>query len=94
MARVREFLADGHLHAAVTMVEKVLALAPRHTDFQKLRHDVAQALVARAYAVQLAGDAAWRKRDVAGARAQWEEALELLENDRMLLARVERASRG
>ncbi|MBI4914661.1 MAG: zinc ribbon domain-containing protein [Acidobacteria bacterium] len=91
IARVRELLGERHLEAAATVVEKILALAPRLTEFRALRHEVIQAIVAQANAAQRAGDAAWKKGDAAGARARWAEALELLENDRALLARLDRA---
>jgi hypothetical protein len=89
--RVHTYLADGHFHAALSIVEKVLALAPRLNDFRALQHDVVQAMVARALQEQRAGDAALHKKDRTGAAERYQAALELLENDRQLLARLEHA---
>jgi hypothetical protein len=89
--RVREFVRDGHLHAALTLVETVLGAGRRVIKLRILQHDVVQAVVAQACAEQRAGDKALRGGDAAKAQAHYEEALTLLENDRALLARLERA---
>jgi hypothetical protein len=91
VARVRELLADGHPTAAATLVERVLALGPRISEFRALVHDVVRAVVAKALAEQHAGDAALARRDGAAAEERYAAALELLERDRILQARVERA---
>jgi tetratricopeptide (TPR) repeat protein len=88
--RVHAYLADGHFQA-LSMVEKVLTWAPRLGDFRTLQHDVVHAVVARAFEEQRAGDAALRKKDRTRAAERYEAALELLENDRQLLARLAHA---
>jgi predicted negative regulator of RcsB-dependent stress response len=89
--RARELLAEGHLHAALTLAEKILAFGRRVPKLRALQHDVVKAVVSRAHAAQTAGDAALRKGDAVGAKERYEEALELLEDDRVLLARLEQA---
>jgi hypothetical protein len=86
-ARVRELLAEGHLHAALTLVEKIRGLAPRLQDFRLLARDAIRAAVAEATRLQHAGDAARGRGQTEAARALYDEALELLEVDRLLLAR-------
>jgi tetratricopeptide (TPR) repeat protein len=89
--RARSYLTDGHFHAALSVVEKVLALAPRLNEFRTLQHDIVHAVVARALEEQRAGDAALHRKDRIQAAERYQAALELLENDRQLLARLEHA---
>jgi tetratricopeptide (TPR) repeat protein len=88
--RVRELLAEGHLHAALLVVEKVRSLGPRIPEFRMLVRETVHAVVSEAKRLQVAGDEAFRKGDRAAAEAAWTEALGLLENDRMLVARMAR----
>jgi tetratricopeptide (TPR) repeat protein len=90
--RVRELLAAGHLQAAQSVAERVLGLGPRIVEFRQLAREVVRALVGRAHELQKAGDAALGRGDVPAALDRYQEALSLLENDRLLLGRVERAN--
>lgn len=89
--RIRALLADGHVSAALPLAEKVLAVGCAVPELRLVRHDVVAALVREVAKLERAGDEALRKGDAARAVGCYEDALVLLENDRLLLARLEQA---
>lgn len=89
--RIRGLLADGHVPAAVSLAERILAVGCSVPELRQVRHDTIVALVREVTRLQQAGDAALRKRDTKTAETCYEDGLVLLENDRVLLGRLEQA---
>lgn len=89
--RIRGLLDDGHVPAALLLAEKVLAVGYGVPELVLIRHDVVAALVREVTQLQIKGDASLRKGEVAAAKSCYEDGLVLLENDRVLLERLEAA---
>lgn len=89
--RIRALLADGHVSAALPLAEKILAVGCGVPELRLVRHDVVAALVREAAQRERTGDEALRRGDAGRAAACYEDALALLENDRLLLTRLEQA---
>jgi len=89
--RIHELLADGHVSAALPLAEKILSVGRGVPELHRVRHDVVAALVRAAAELERTGDEALRRGDAGRAAQCYEDALALLENDRLLLARLEQA---
>lgn len=93
VGRIRGLLADGHVSAALSLAERVLAVGCSVPELRTVRHEAVVALVREVTKLEQAGDAALRGGDRAKAASWYEDALVLLEDDRALLARLEQARR-
>ena len=93
VGRIRGLLADGHVSAALSLSERVLAVGCSVPELRVVRHEAVVALVREVTKLQQAGDAALRRGDFAKAASWYEDALVLMEDDRVLLARLEQARR-
>lgn len=89
--RLRGLLAEGHVSAALPLAEKILAVGCRVPELRAVRHEVVAALVREVATLERTGDEALRRGDAGKAASCYEDALVLLENDRLLLARLEQA---